>query len=94
MADGQLDQASTILVRYFFFLFLSLISLSLFSSQLRNLSRALNGLVSPSAPLLRADLFYLFAQPRGKSADYVEIPSPKPCDPTPFQYSYLSFALL
>lgn len=76
---------------YFFSLFLFLISLSLFSSQLRNLPRTLNGLVSPSAPLLRADLFYLFAQPRGKSADYVEIPSPKPCESTSFQSFSRSF---
>lgn len=79
---------------YFFFflsLFLFLISLSLFSSQLRNLPRTLNGLVLPSAPLLRADLFYLFAQPRGKSADYVEIPSPKPSESTSFQSFSRSF---
>lgn len=75
----------------FFSLFLFLISLSLFSSQLRNLPRTLNGLVSPSAPLLRADLFYLFAQPRGKSADYVEIPFPKPCESTSFQSFSRSF---
>lgn len=75
----------------FFSLFLFLISLSLFSSQLRNLPRTLNGLVSPSAPLLRADLFYLFAQPRGKSADYVEILSPKPCESTSFQSFSRSF---
>lgn len=78
---------------FFFSLFLLLISLSLFSSQLRNLPRTLNGLVSPSAPLLRADLFYLFAQPRGKSADYVEIPSPKPCESTSFQSFSRSFLL-
>lgn len=78
---------------YFFFLslFLFLISLSLFSSQLRNLPRTLNGLVLPSAPLLRADLFYLFAQPRGKSADYVEIPSSKPSESTSFQSFSRSF---
>ena len=98
--DNSIEMNNSTILDIFlsFFLFFRFFPLSLRPFLVRScaifpLEGALNGLVSPSAPLLRADLFYLFAQPRGKSADYVEIPSPKPSEPTPFQSIYPSLSL-